>query len=811
MNHSTRSTLLFTILFLFCLGIPALQAEWWDDGIPVCTAVDDQEDPKITTDDDGGAIIAWLDDRVPVAGRDIYAQRIGPDGSVLWVADGVEVYAGPDNADDVEICSDGTGGAYISWTDDRTGRYTYIQRLDESGTPQWVANGIAVSTKDISVSDILLTKDGADGAIVVWKNMEWPSRVLMAQRVDPSGTLMWSDSAVVVFEGPEDIYEKAITTDGSNGAIVTWMDYRSGSRYELYAQRIDEDGDTLWTGEGVLISSLATWDPAISPDGSGGAFIVWTTSSDLHIQHINSSGSFLLGASGIPLTTGSVQPTAVQLTYDGDGGVIITWADYSSGNYDVYALRMDGAGSLLWPLVEICSVEGNQFEQVAILDSEGNTIVAWYDFRTGLYPDIYAQKIDQLGSVEWSAGGVPLCTADYNQRFPDIVLADHDGAIVCWEDERTGLNIYASYIGPNGFVGIYPAPRISAVVDVPGDQGGKIHVQWDASFLEAPPDMTITYYSVWRRLPQYMAALEGIGNTSGENVSEDNGFEETVFFDGSELVPDKEEDRRILRTDAGGYSWELLGTQTSHYFENYTMTVESLYDSTALGTGWQFYMVTAHTDTAWVYYDSVVDSGYSVDNLAPAAPLGVMAEQGYQPEGLTLSWDLNSEEDLSGYKVYRGSDPGFVPGPGNLMAYTETGAVFDGDWRWNETWYYRIVAIDIHGNESDNVFLGPADITGDDLPDVPETAFLAQNCPNPFNPVTTIRFGLKESGLVSLKVYDAAGRLIRVLMDEVKEAGYCEKAWNGIDDRGARVASGVYFYRLIAGDFVETKKMIMLR
>ena len=79
------------------------------------------------------------------------------------------------------------------------------------------------------------------------------------------------------------------------------------------------------------------------------------------------------------------------------------------------------------------------------------------------------------------------------------------------------------------------------------------------------------------------------------------------------------------------------------------------------------------------------------------------------------------------------------------------------------------------------------------------------------NPSTTIAFGLKKSGYVSLRIYDASGRLVKELVDETRPVGSYTVEWNGRENKGSDTASGVYFYRLIAGEFKETKKMILLR
>ncbi|MFC1887186.1 T9SS type A sorting domain-containing protein [Candidatus Cloacimonadota bacterium] len=85
------------------------------------------------------------------------------------------------------------------------------------------------------------------------------------------------------------------------------------------------------------------------------------------------------------------------------------------------------------------------------------------------------------------------------------------------------------------------------------------------------------------------------------------------------------------------------------------------------------------------------------------------------------------------------------------------------------------------------------------------------NYPNPFNPTTTISYSLKNSSKVSLEIYNVRGQLVRILVDDVMEAGPQQSEWNGKDDANNKVSSGVYFYKLNAGDYSSTKKMILLK
>ena len=89
---------------------------------------------------------------------------------------------------------------------------------------------------------------------------------------------------------------------------------------------------------------------------------------------------------------------------------------------------------------------------------------------------------------------------------------------------------------------------------------------------------------------------------------------------------------------------------------------------------------------------------------------------------------------------------------------------------------------------------------------VPETYKIEQNYPNPFNPITNIKFQIKKPGLVTLKVYDILGREVTTIINKELEAGYYNYQWNA-----SMLASGIYFYRITAGDYIEVKKMILMK
>ncbi|NHZ86748.1 MAG: T9SS type A sorting domain-containing protein, partial [Planctomycetia bacterium] len=93
----------------------------------------------------------------------------------------------------------------------------------------------------------------------------------------------------------------------------------------------------------------------------------------------------------------------------------------------------------------------------------------------------------------------------------------------------------------------------------------------------------------------------------------------------------------------------------------------------------------------------------------------------------------------------------------------------------------------------------------------PKYFILCNNYPNPFNPTTTITYGLEKDCNVLISIYDISGKLITMLQNEYKTQGTHSITWNGVDDFGNKVGGGVYFYQVKAGDFIETKKMVLLK
>jgi hypothetical protein len=796
-------SVLVLVLCSFVIGVPSIWANWVHDGVAVCTVIGEQRDPTLASDGTGGVIVTWWDNRNGY--HDIYAQRVNASGSVQWTANGIVLSAAASTQQHPAIIPDDAGGAIVTWYDSRSGNNDiYAQRVNASGAVQWTADGVALCTATGNQWHPTIISDGAGGAIVTWYDTRSGNNDVYAQRVNSSGAVQWTANGTALCTAIGNQQYPEIVPDGAGGAIVTWYDPRSGN-WDIYAQRVNASGTVQWTADGVALCTAAGDQqyPKIVSDGMCGAIVTWYDSrngnSDIYAQRVNATGVVQWMADGVALCTdtgGQWNPT---IASDDASGAIITWYG-DPGNNDIYVQRVNATGVVQWTAngVALCTAAAEQWSPKITSDGAGGAIVTWYDWRNMNY-DIYAQRVNALGAVQWAANGVPLCTAAGSQSSPTIVPDGAGGAIVTWEDSRSGdMDAYVQSVDAHGRTGML-APEIFSIRDVPGDQGGKVYLSWYAAYLDVLMDRSMLHYSIWRAISptQALMALDA-GALTLESLSKLDAMS------GKPVV-------RIEQAGGLTYYWELVETVDALYMEAYGKPVVTLFDSTAACNEYHYFQVVAHTSDPKVFWKSAPDSGYSVDNLAPCPPLCLQGEQSFAPEGLDLRWNRNVEPDFDCYRVYRGLTGDFAPLEGNRLNSSCDTLCFDSGWSWSGGYYYKVSAVDVHGNESGFALLRPEDVTGNETPRVPDASYLSQNYPNPFNPTTRIACGLASPAHLSLVIYNTVGRVVRVLVNREFVAGRYEFFWDGLDGRSVSVSSGVYFYRLDAGAFTQTRKMILLR
>ena len=195
-----------------------------------------------------------------------------------WVENGAAICTAPATQKYPVIVSDGSWGAAITWQDYRTGAWDiYIQRADRHGAVQWTVDGVAVCTASGNQEYPVMVADGVGGAIVSWQDNRGADYDIFAQKIDASGDTLWTADGVAICTASYDQAEPQLISDGAGGAIITWHDYRGGSHADVYAQRIDAGGSVLWTTDGIAICTVAQNQhrPQLISDGAGGAIITW--------------------------------------------------------------------------------------------------------------------------------------------------------------------------------------------------------------------------------------------------------------------------------------------------------------------------------------------------------------------------------------------------------------------------------------------------------------------------------------------------------------------------------------------------------
>lgn len=187
-------------------------------------------------------------------------------------------------------------------------------------------------------------------------------------------------------------------------------------------------------------------------------------------------------------------------------------------------------------------------------------------------------------------------------------------------------------------------------------------------------------------------------------------------------------------------------------------------------------------------------------------------------EGVRLDWAVASQTNNLGWEVYRSVDnqlfervSPLISGEGTSDEYRQY-SFLDEKLPGTDVVYYYLRQLDLNGTATRSstieIALAPTGVVEQSLPLV--TA-LNQNYPNPFNPETTIQFDLATETAVTLRIYDIAGQVVRTLVSGSLPAGSYTELWNGRNESGSRVGSGIYFYVLEAGSYNSMKKMTLLQ
>jgi len=746
-------------------------------GIPISNTANDQFLPSVAFDGTN-YLVVWEDYRSG-SFSDIYGARMDQAGIVLDPA-GVPISTATDVQWSPSVAFDGTNYLVV-WEDYRSGSSLdiYGARMDQAGIVL-DPTGISIST----AADVQWFPSVAfDGTIylVVWGDYRSGSSYdIYGARVDQAGVVL--DPAGIPISTAADNQDFPSVAFDDTYYLVVWGDYRSGSSLDIYGARVDQSGVVLDPAGISIATAAGSQDfPSVAFDGTN-YLVVWGDGRsdpfyDIYGTRVDQAG-VVFDPVGIPISTAANRQESPSVGSDGTNYLVI-WGDYRSGPFsDIYAARVDQSGVVLDPVGIPISTAANRQESPSVAFGGANYLVVWQDDRSGPFTDIYGARVDQAGVV-LDPVGTPISTAASWQEYPSTVFGGINYLVV-WQDYRNGSSsdIYGARVDQSGVV-LDPAgiPVSTAADD-----------QW---FPSVAFDGT-NYLVVWQDYRDgsscdiYGARVNQAGNVLNPagipiSTAPDYQWRPTVAFNGTNYLVVWEDYRSGssydiygARVDQAGFVLDPTGIPVSIFADDQGNT-SIVFDGTNYLVVWQNYRIGyysciygAKLNTSVVVIDSFAVSLQSGSQISPALAHGT------------------GNQSLITYSGWADS---INAHPANTMRI------------WGR--FHPFIGVEEGPTE------GP----------LPRRFVLEQNYPNPFNASTTIRYHLPavshQRSAVSLKIYNILGRQVKTLVDEKQPAGNFRVLWDGRDNSGRDVSSGVYFCRLeVIGDRLKvgkTSKMVILR
>ncbi len=793
------TTLIFSILFL-APPPPSRAAQRWscrpDSTLPVVVASGSQWNVQMASDGHHGAIVVWQDRR-DGQGDKLYMQRIAADGGMLWADGGIPLAVTGGYQYYPQILSDGSGGAYVVWQDNRSGLGydIYIQHVSATGESLFPPNGLplCLASGHQYYPKIVAATDGQ--VIVAWQDKRAADFDIYAQKVNVFGNQLWTADGVIISSAEFDQVDPVLVSDNSGGAIIAWSDYRGASGFsDIYAQRIKWNGGAAWTPNGIPVSQAPNnqWNPQIVTNGAAGAIVVWQDRREsfydnVYAQRLDSNGTRNWVVEGLPLAPVDANQYYPRVTSDGLGGAVAAWQDNRGGSdYDIYAQRLNAAGTTLWSSggKAVSTALDHQYYPQIVRDGP-SFIVAWQDKRGGSY-DIYGQRLDLVGANRWTLNGERVTDSPNDQYNPQLTGDGFEGAIVAWADFRLGngaTDIFANRIGSNGKLA-----------------GGCFR--------------TFSQDSLGKRATRIRKTISVMPN---EGNVRDTIFGRGVFSQGMVIGVERPD-------SAKRYGW--IYYRKSYYLRRTLPQIgeargfDRKFDKPFLGI--------MRNPSVRRYNNAVVGELIALKLNIAASEVGITppnfgdlkffeATHPADPlNGLNLR-DVAVRVDsmLTYWRAFPGLDYTHV-----FNSLRRINHAFDGPLDTVSLRPLRIkatnplFALDFLVPNTDPPAEIPQYIAADVIPDEERGFRLEQNYPNPFNPTTTIEFTLATPSAVSLTIYDLTGREVASLFDNDQ----LEEGFHAVDFDANNLSTGIYFYRILTNplDAAESprtfvRKMVLVK
>ena len=541
-----------------------------------------------------------------------------------------------------------------------------------------------------------------------------------------------------------------------------------------------DSSQAQWTKEGVSFPAMVggivfNYEVVMINDWAGGAIIAWEEDDAGYVQRIDRQGRIRWSLDGIRVFA---EGGMSDMVGDGRAGAIILNTDQSG----ISAQRVSDMGELEGGPLNLASPSYQvNYPLRGIGDGSGGVIVAWVNRPSGSDPGrVYVQRMDSKGNVQWKADGVVVASEEKDWNVQAI--SDGSGGVIVayYHPVISSGDLHAQRVdsdgslrwGENGLM----LPAIGAMVS--DDAGGAIF-SWreDGVF--------------------YVQRIDTEGNRKwGETgVAAGTGTRNPY----------------LVRDGEGGcvVAWRRGGDWPDHYAQRVGADGTLMWGGEALlfaraSDPAPLTMVEDGTGGAIV----VLSNAYEGERGWPGADIAVQRVDG---DGMVRWNPPDPDRGLGGTVITGTADGRAVP---KIVSDGSGGAIIS----WPSSVIEQTVPktkicfqyINAEGEFGVTTSVG----SPRGALELPKEFYLGQNYPNPFNPTTHIFYSVPEKDRCipySLGIYSATGQKVKTLVKEGRRPGAYTALWDGKDDMGKQLANGLYFCALSSRDFIEVRKMVMVR
>ena len=333
---------------------------WGTAGVLMHFGSNDSRYPRMCPDGSGGFLAAWEDRLSPGGDYDVLAQRVTAGGTAalnIVTGGGAYVYAGDGDQTMVQVAEGSCGEAIVAWQDTRGVQpFVYAQCIDTAAAREWDPAGVALGLGGWNERDCYsIAGDGVGGAIVAWEHPGGISDIY-AQRISAWGICRWTLGGKPVCTSAGAQWRPQVVCNQAQGAFVAWDDYRQ-PHADVFAQNLTSNGDPFWARNGFQLTVQPEDQRGVraAPDGEGGLILAWMDGRDeaeygVYAQRLNDLGNELWSSTGTRLCSipnGNCMP-AVANTAGGEA--VAAWQDTrfaGATGIDIYAQRVLSKGRVL--------------------------------------------------------------------------------------------------------------------------------------------------------------------------------------------------------------------------------------------------------------------------------------------------------------------------------------------------------------------------------------------------------------------------------------------------------------------------------